>query len=128
MPRPLLVLAAVFLLPTAATAGPGEELFEKHVRPVLVEKCVSCHGAEKAKGGLRLDTRAGLLAGGDGGPVAVPGKPAPTGNVTGGRKLGTVLGTVRSSSTSIANVCRRADRDGRRDFFSQRCNQDSTMR
>src|SRR5262245_60451835 len=48
----------------------------------------------------------------------------PTGNVTGGRKLG----TVRSSRVSIVNVCRRADRDSGRDFFSKRRNQDSAMR
>jgi hypothetical protein len=56
------------------------EFFENRIRPVLVEHCYKCHSAEAAKagdleGGLTLDTRAGLLAGGDSGPALVPGKP-----------------------------------------------------
>jgi hypothetical protein len=53
------------------------EFFEIKVRPVLVENCYKCHsaGAEKIKGGLLLDTRDGVLKGGDTGPVIVPGKP-----------------------------------------------------
>ncbi|MDB6154628.1 MAG: hypothetical protein JWL90_3081 [Chthoniobacteraceae bacterium] len=51
------------------------EFFEKQVRPVLAERCYKCHGAEKQKAELRLDSRAALLKGGDNGPVAVPGKP-----------------------------------------------------
>ncbi|NBO93103.1 MAG: DUF1549 domain-containing protein, partial [Planctomycetia bacterium] len=49
--------------------------FEKNIRPLLVEKCQSCHGEKKAKGGLRLDSRAAMLKGGDTGPTIVPGKP-----------------------------------------------------
>lgn len=52
------------------------ESFEKNIRPLFVEKCQSCHGAKKASGGLRLDSRAALLEGGDTGPVVVPGKAA----------------------------------------------------
>ena len=53
------------------------EFFEKKVRPVLVEHCLECHGAEgkKVKGGLRLTSRAELLKGGDSGPAVVPGDP-----------------------------------------------------
>ena len=72
--------AAVLVLvvsPPAALAQPaGDEFFEKTVRPVLVERCLSCHAADKAKGGLRLDTRDGVLKGGHAGPAAVPGKTA----------------------------------------------------
>jgi hypothetical protein len=55
----------------------GVEFFEKRVRPVLAEHCVSCHApaSKKVKGGLRVDTREGLLRGGDSGPALVPGKP-----------------------------------------------------
>jgi hypothetical protein len=55
----------------------GLEFFEKRVRPVLVERCYSCHAADakKLKGGLRLDTRGATLKGGDTGPAVVPGKP-----------------------------------------------------
>jgi len=55
---------------------PGElEFFERKIRPVLVENCYKCHsqGAEKIKGGLLLDTRAGVLKGGNTGPAVVPG-------------------------------------------------------
>lgn len=55
----------------------GGEFFEKKIRPVLIEHCYRCHSAEakKPKGGLRLDSRAGLLQGGDNGPALVPGQP-----------------------------------------------------
>jgi mono/diheme cytochrome c family protein len=51
------------------------EFFEKKVRPVLADQCFKCHGPDKQKGGLRLDSRAALLVGGDSGPAIVPGKP-----------------------------------------------------
>jgi cytochrome c553 len=69
-------LALVLLAAPVRAADPGHEFFEKSVRPVLVERCVSCHNADKAKGGLRLDSRDGVLKGGDSGPAVVPGKPA----------------------------------------------------
>ena len=57
----------------------GIEFFEAKIRPVLVEQCYRCHSADAAKakklrGGLLLDTKAGLLKGGDSGPALVPGK------------------------------------------------------
>src|SRR5260221_14751516 len=53
------------------------EFFEKNVRPVLVDRCFSCHSATapKLKGGLRLDSLEGALKGGDSGPALVPGHP-----------------------------------------------------
>ena len=53
----------------------GEEFFENRIRPVLVEKCLSCHGSDNAEQGLRLDAPAYLLTGGDSGPAIVPGNP-----------------------------------------------------
>ncbi|MFN7796538.1 MAG: c-type cytochrome domain-containing protein, partial [Planctomycetota bacterium] len=55
-------------------------LFESKIRPVLVEKCYSCHSQEaatkgKLKGGLYLDSKDGLLRGGDTGPALVIDKP-----------------------------------------------------
>src|SRR4051812_29474633 len=52
------------------------EFFEKSIRPLLSEKCYSCHGVEKHKGGLRMNARAMILKGGETGPAAVAGKPA----------------------------------------------------
>ncbi len=55
----------------------GLEFFEKNVRPILAEHCYKCHSiAEKtSKGGLILDSRDGMLKGGDEGPAVVPGNP-----------------------------------------------------
>jgi hypothetical protein len=49
--------------------------FEKNIRPVLVKECYGCHAstAKKVRGGLTLDTRAGMRKGGDTGPAIVPG-------------------------------------------------------
>jgi cytochrome c553 len=51
------------------------QFFETKVRPVLAQNCTQCHGAEKQKGGLRLDSRAGVLKGGEEGPAVEAGKP-----------------------------------------------------
>ncbi len=71
-------LVLVLLSPCLAADAPDSraaEFFETRVRPVLAENCVSCHGPNKPRGGLRLDTRAGLLKGADAGPVVVAGDP-----------------------------------------------------
>ncbi len=52
----------------------GLELFIKHVRPLLLERCVKCHGGDKTKGDFDLTTRAALLRGGNSGPAVVAGK------------------------------------------------------
>ncbi|OWK40325.1 PSD1 and planctomycete cytochrome C domain-containing protein [Fimbriiglobus ruber] len=74
----LVAVAAVGLSSAAGAQSAAVEHFEKKVRPVLIEHCASCHGADgkKIKGGLRTSSRADLLAGGDTGPAIVPGKPA----------------------------------------------------
>ncbi|MDA1014909.1 MAG: PSD1 and planctomycete cytochrome C domain-containing protein [Planctomycetota bacterium] len=63
-----------------APTGAEVEFFEKKIRPVLVEHCYQCHSADaqknkKLKGGLLLDTRMGLRAGGESGLAIVLGKP-----------------------------------------------------
>jgi mono/diheme cytochrome c family protein/cytochrome c553 len=62
---------------TTEATPTAEELrfFESAVRPVLVEHCQKCHGPAKQWNGLRLDSRAALLRGGQSGPAVVPGKP-----------------------------------------------------
>ncbi len=57
----------------ASTAA--AESFEKVIRPLLAARCWKCHGPEKSKGGLRLDSAQGLAKGGDSGEVVVPGQP-----------------------------------------------------
>ena len=66
--------------PVAAKPLTADEsaFFEKKIRPVLVEKCYSCHTAETpkgAKGGLVLDTKAGMRKGGEAGPAVIAGNP-----------------------------------------------------
>src|SRR4051794_40883159 len=50
--------------------------FQERIEPILQAQCYRCHSAsaEKVRGGLLLDSRAGLLDGGDTGPAVVPGK------------------------------------------------------
>ena len=76
----LATITALALAPSgAAGADPSEavDFFEREVRPLLVARCQECHSrADDLKGGLSLSSRAGLLAGGETGPAAVPGKPA----------------------------------------------------
>src|SRR6266581_9064720 len=49
------------------------DFFEKKIRPVLVDRCYKCHSAsaEKVKGGLLLDSREGMLKGGESGKPAI---------------------------------------------------------
>jgi mono/diheme cytochrome c family protein len=67
----LAIFGAFLALEAAAFAG--DEFFETRVRPLLVERCFECHGPKRQKSGLRLDSRAALLAGGERGPAAVAG-------------------------------------------------------
>src|SRR5688572_28655755 len=69
---------ALLLLGLIATTGPrvaAERVdYLRDVKPILAKHCASCHGAAKPKAGLRLDTAAAALKGGDNGPAIVPGK------------------------------------------------------
>jgi Protein of unknown function (DUF1553)/Protein of unknown function (DUF1549)/Planctomycete cytochrome C len=63
------------------TDARGIEFFEKKIRPILVEHCYQCHSTDaqavkKLKAGLFVDSRNGLLKGGDSGPAVVAGKSA----------------------------------------------------
>lgn len=71
-----------WLLPgllVAADLTPEQtEFFEKKIRPVLATSCYGCHNSKSktAMGGLRLDSREGLLQGGDSGKAIMPGDPS----------------------------------------------------
>src|SRR5258707_6191300 len=73
---PGLLLAFAVLSPLRAQTAPAAspDFFENKVRPVLSNNCYSCHTGSKL-GGLRLDSRQGLLTGGKTGPALVPGEP-----------------------------------------------------
>src|ERR1051326_1276363 len=53
------------------------EFYEKQVQPLLAENCYQCHShqADKIKGSFVLDSREGLLKGGETGPAIVAGQP-----------------------------------------------------
>jgi hypothetical protein len=59
----------------AAEPADRETFFETKIRPVIVQSCLKCHGPDKARNNLRLDSRAAILKGGDSGPAVVPSDP-----------------------------------------------------
>ena len=71
-----LQIAAEARQAAAPTVSPPQsaEYFETSIRPLLAANCYDCHADEKM-GGLRLDSREGMLAGGRSGPAIVPGDP-----------------------------------------------------
>lgn len=76
----ILLAALCWGLPDAGAAGltPADrEFFDQKVRPILTERCYSCHSESKGKvkAGLQLDWREGWQKGGDTGPALVPGEP-----------------------------------------------------
>lgn len=87
MPFKRLVILKLCLLGVSLSFAPSlwasdpaadREYFETRVRPLLDQRCHECHSAKakKLKGGLRLDSRSGLMAGGESGPVISPGDPS----------------------------------------------------
>src|SRR6187431_1925599 len=81
MIRNRVAFASVFfyaaLVPVGAADPTPEqiEFFEKSIRPVLAGKCYGCHNSKMKTplGGLRLDSRDGVLQGGDSGKAVIPG-------------------------------------------------------
>lgn len=61
------------LVLTSPAAAVDMEHFEQRIRPLLITHCIECHGPDKQKGGLRLDSRTGWQNGGDSGPAIAPG-------------------------------------------------------
>jgi mono/diheme cytochrome c family protein len=75
----LAALLVGVIVPAALADGPVTDpavLFREQIRPVLVGKCLTCHGADKKKGRLDLSWRRTALVGGKHGPAIVPGKAA----------------------------------------------------
>src|SRR5262245_3283081 len=70
----IVVVSAAFAAAPEPTAE-QVKFFEEKVRPILAENCYKCHGSDEQKGSLRLDLREAALAGGEDGPVIVPGQP-----------------------------------------------------
>lgn len=72
-----IIFIFVFACTSLQAIAPEElEFFENRIRPVLAESCYECHNSvNKSRAGLALDWSEALLAGGDDGPVIVPGDP-----------------------------------------------------
>jgi hypothetical protein len=68
-----LVISAGFLCARADQTA--DTHFLTKVKPLLESRCIGCHGPDKTKGGLRLDSLSATLKGGDTGPAVIPGKP-----------------------------------------------------
>src|SRR5262245_23563837 len=104
MPHPAGAIMKVLLLAAAGltallAAGPARaddpapdpaavEFLESKVRPILADNCYSCHGSEKQRSGLRLDSGDAARKGGDNGPVVVPGDTAQSRLVQAVRQVG----------------------------------------
>jgi hypothetical protein len=71
-----LLLLVLCRAPQGRAAADRDAFFELKIRPVLVQSCFRCHGGDKVSNGLRIDSRAALLTGGDRGPAVVPGRAA----------------------------------------------------
>jgi hypothetical protein len=72
----LRILLALLAIPLGAQTQ-DFSFFEAKIRPVLAENCYACHSSKASApmGGLRLDTKAGLIQGGVRGPAVAPGDP-----------------------------------------------------
>ena len=71
-------MVLMLLLPGSAVADDDLVFFESKIRPLLAAHCYECHStrSSEVKGGLLLDSRAGLAQGGDSGAVIVSGDPS----------------------------------------------------
>ena len=67
-------LSGALLAQSSAGTPEQKEFFESRIRPVLAQNCFACH-TNSQMGGLRLDSREGVIKGGKSGPAVVPGDP-----------------------------------------------------
>jgi hypothetical protein len=66
--------AALLLLLTGSLCAAEPVDYRRDIKPILATHCYACHGPDKQRSGLRLDTAAAALKGGNSGPAVVPGK------------------------------------------------------
>ncbi len=68
--------ASFHATPVAAQANPATpEFYTQQVKPIFVANCYKCHAGMNHRGGLSMDTKAGLMKGGHDGSVLTPGDP-----------------------------------------------------
>ena len=73
--RVLLVIVIAAVASHAVAVERGEDFFERRVRPLLIERCGECHGADEPENELTLTSVDGIAKGGSTGPLVVPAKP-----------------------------------------------------
>ena len=73
--RRFVSLSVLWMAVSLAPARAGAD-YQRSIKPLLKQRCFSCHGALKQKGGLRLDTVELMRKGGESGPALLPGDPA----------------------------------------------------
>jgi len=71
----IIPLVGILLLQGMSWSQTPEDHFEKKVRPLILERCVKCHGPETSRNNLRLDSQEGILKGGKRGVAVIPNKP-----------------------------------------------------
>ncbi|MBI3191596.1 MAG: hypothetical protein HYZ36_02945, partial [Pedosphaera parvula] len=74
MNRSIFIIAGMAVLVAHKAGAAAQVDFAKDIQPILQQTCVKCHGPEKQKGKLRLDTKEATFKGGASGEVVMPGK------------------------------------------------------
>ncbi len=70
-----LAITVLLLGSTSAHAADPVD-YVRQIKPILAKHCYACHGSKKQESGLRLDTAALAIKGGESGPAIVPGNSA----------------------------------------------------
>src|SRR6266536_3227769 len=73
MKNPIALLAGLALLAHGPARAADKVDFAKQILPILQQNCIKCHGEEKQKGKLRLDSKEAAMKGGKDGVVIVAG-------------------------------------------------------
>ena len=77
----LAISATFFCFTICSSIASGQERvqsdhFEQTIRPLLIARCIDCHGPDRQEASLRLDSRAGWMKGGERGSAIRPSDPA----------------------------------------------------
>jgi len=70
-----LVARSLLASSSVPSAANSPQYYSEHIQPILQSNCYRCHAGFNHRGGLQLDTRAGLMHGGKDGAVIIPGHP-----------------------------------------------------